>query len=82
MKRLLAALAIVTVSAMAAMAASDEGRIASIDRERMIITLDNGNSYRLPGEFNLEALEEGMEVLLAYDQVDGVRQVTDMDVMQ
>ncbi|TKT81467.1 DUF1344 domain-containing protein [Aquamicrobium sp. LC103] len=63
-----------------ALAADDEGKIVSIDRQELTITLDNGNSYKLPGEFDVEALQEGMEVLLAYDTVDGEKLVTDMEI--
>jgi hypothetical protein len=61
---------------------SDEGRITAIDAEAMVITLDNGNTYKLPGEFNMEAISVGTEVLIAYEQVEGRRQITDMDIME
>ncbi len=77
---LAAALLLATTSF--AFAANDEGRIASIDRDAMIITLENGNTYKLPGEFDMDAIAEGMEVLLAYDTVDGQRTITDMDVTE
>ena len=73
MRIAVAALAAFLASAGIAAAASDEGRITSIDTQAMTITLDNGNSYRLPGEFNLEAIEVGTEVYIAYDQVEGRR---------
>ncbi len=82
MRKYLAALAILFAAGTAALAANDEGRIADIDREQMVITLENGNSYKLPGEFDLDAIAEGMEVLIAYDEVDGERQITDMDITQ
>ena len=62
----------------AASAADDEGKIAAVDREAMTITLDNGNSYKLSGEFDVEALTEGMEVVLAYDTIAGEKTVTDL----
>jgi hypothetical protein len=64
----------------AASAADDEGVIASIDREAGTITLENGNSYKLPVEFDMEALQEGMQILLAYDDVAGEKLVTDMEI--
>lgn len=66
------------LSAGAAQAAEDEGKIASVDIETLTITLDNGNSYKLSGEFDVEALDVGMEVVLAYDTVGGEKLVTDL----
>ena len=66
----------------AAFAAEAEGNITSIDREQATITLDDGKSYKLPGEFDMESIKEGMVVLLAYDEVAGVAQITDMDLSQ
>ncbi len=82
MRRTLAALAMLIASTSLSLAASDEGTIASIDREAMTITLQNGNTYKLPGEFDLDAISEGMDVLVAYDTVDGQRTITDMDITQ
>jgi hypothetical protein len=82
MRRTLAALALLIASTSLSLAASDEGTIASIDREAMTITLQNGNTYKLPGEFDLDAISEGMDVLVAYDTVDGERTITDMDITQ
>ena len=66
--------------ASAAFAANDEGAIAQIDHEAMTITLENGNSYKLPGEFNVESLSEGLDVFVAYEEVDGQKQITDIDM--
>ena len=65
-----------------AVAADDEGTIARINVEEQTITLDNGNTYKLPGEFNTEALAEGTEVVIAYDTVEGVKQVTDIVIYE
>lgn len=72
------ALAALILFAAAAFAANDEGRISRIDAEDQTITLDNGNTYQLPGEFDIDAIAEGMEVVVAYDDVGGVRQITDL----
>jgi hypothetical protein len=61
-----------------AFAADDEGKIADVDAEALTITLDNGNTYKLSVEFDVEALQEGMEVVLAYDTVAGEKMVTDL----
>ncbi|MEO3386125.1 DUF1344 domain-containing protein [Mesorhizobium sp. CAU 1741] len=65
-----------------ATAADDEGKIQQIDVEALTITLDNGNTYSLPGEFNVDALAEGAEVVIAYDTVEGVKQVTDIVIYE
>ncbi len=66
----------------AALAAEAEGQIQSIDKEQLTITLNDGKSYKLPGEFDLEALKEGMDVILAYDQVGGENLITDMQLSE
>lgn len=78
-KEALAALAIsLGIAAAPALAAEDDGQIAAVDREAQTITLDNGNSYRLPGEFDVDSIAEGMEVVIAYDNVEGENQITDI----
>lgn len=68
--------------ATAALAAEAEGQITAIDKENSVITLDNGKSYKLPGEFDVESLKEGMEILLAYDTVGSENLITDMELSQ
>lgn len=63
-----------------AFAAQAEGEVKSIDREALTITLDDGKSYKLPGEFDMDAIAEGKTVVLAYDVVDGVNLITDMEI--
>lgn len=74
------ALAATLMFTAAAFAAEAEGTIKSVDRENLTITLENGKSYKLPGEFDVEALQEGMHVLLAYDQVGDQNLITDMEL--
>ena len=64
------------------LAADDEGTIKRIDGEEQTITLDNGNTYKLPGEFNAEALTEGTDVIVAYETVDGTKQITDIVISE
>lgn len=66
------------LSGGAAQAAEDEGKIARVDVEKLTITLDNGNTYKLSGEFDVEALQVGIEVVLAYDTIGGEKLVTDL----
>ncbi len=70
------------LSAGAALAADDEGTVKRVDREKLTITLDNGNTYKLSGEFDVEALQEGVDVVLAYDTVGGEKLVTDLVIYE
>ncbi|HTV69098.1 MAG TPA: DUF1344 domain-containing protein [Rhizobiaceae bacterium] len=79
MRTLIGALAGVLMISGAAYAAEAEGQIQSIDRDNLTITLDNGKSYKLPGEFDVDIIKEGMEILLAYDEVGGQNLITDME---
>ncbi len=80
MRTLIGTLVVMLSIAGAAQAAETEGLIKSIDRDALTITLDNGKSYKLPGEFDLDSLKEGMDVVLAYDEVDGQKLITDMQL--
>ncbi|MET0940719.1 MAG: DUF1344 domain-containing protein [Mesorhizobium sp.] len=83
MKRtLIGALAGLAMFSSAALAAEAEGQIQSIDKENLTITLSDGKSYKLPGEFDVDALKEGMDVILAYDQVGGENLITDMELSE
>ena len=64
----------------AAFAAETEGLIKSIDKDNSTITLDDGKKYKLPGEFDVSSLKEGMDIVLAYDEVGGDRLITDMNL--
>jgi len=66
----------------AAYAAEVEGQIKKIDIDHLTITLDNGKSYKLPGELDVSTLKEGMEIVLAYDEVGGENVITDMDLSE
>jgi Cu/Ag efflux protein CusF len=82
MRILLGAIATMMILSHAASAAEAEGLIKSIDAENSVITLDNGDSYKLPGEFDVASLKEGMDILLAYDEVGGEKLITDMNVSE
>ncbi len=70
------------LSAGAAAAADDEGKVKRVDPEKLTVTLDNGNTYKLSGEFDIESLHEGVEVVLAYDNVGGEKLVTDLVIYE
>jgi Cu/Ag efflux protein CusF len=80
MRTLIGALAAAIMISSAAYAAEAEGQIKKIDRDALTITLEDGKSYKLPDEFDVAALKEGMEIVLAYDEVGGVNQITDMQL--
>jgi Cu/Ag efflux protein CusF len=80
MRSLIAAIAIFMTLTVAAFAAETEGHIKKIDREKATITLDDGKSYKLPGEFDIDSLKEGMDVVIAYDKVGGQNLITDMQM--
>ena len=80
MRSLLVAVAVAILASTAAHAAEAEGLIRKIDVENSTITLDDGKSYKLPGEFDADSLKEGMDIVLAYDKVDGENLITDMQL--
>lgn len=82
MRTLIGAVAAVLMMSGAAFAAEAEGQVKSVDKDKAIITLDNGKSYKLPGEFDVDNIKPGMDVLLAYDVVGGENLITDMQLPQ
>jgi hypothetical protein len=82
MRILIGAVAAALLLSTAVHAAEAEGKIKSVDMDNQTITLDDGKSYKLPGEFDASTLEAGMEIVLAYDKVGGENLVTDMDLSQ
>jgi len=82
MRTLIGAVAAVLMMSGAALAAEAEGQVKSVDKEKSTITLSNGKSYKLPGEFDVEHIKPGMDILLAYDVVEGENLITDMELPQ
>lgn len=54
-----------------ALAEEVSGTIEAIDEEKASLTLDDGTTYELPGEFDYEAVRPGMQVVMIYHEVDG-----------
>lgn len=77
---LAAALMLSTIASTGAFAAEAEGKVKAVDRDNLTITLENGKSYKLPGEFDVDAIQEGMVVLLAYDKIGDQNMITDMQL--
>jgi Cu/Ag efflux protein CusF len=82
MRTLIGAMIATLMLSGAAYAAEVEGQIKKIDIDHLTITLDNGKSYKLPGELDVSTLKEGMEIVLAYDEVGGENVITDMDLSE
>jgi Cu/Ag efflux protein CusF len=82
MRTLIGAVAAALMLSIAAHAAEAEGSIKAIDMDNLTITLDNGQSYKLPGEFDVEAIKEGMDIVLAYDKVGGENLITDIQILE
>ena len=80
MRTLLAVLTAALMFSGSAFAAEAEGHIEKIDTDNLTITLDDGKSYKLPGEFDMSSIKEGMEVLIAYDEIGGQNLITDMNL--
>ena len=77
---LFGAVAAMLLVSTAAFAAQTEGLIKKIDRNTLIITLDDGKSYKMNAETDIDALKEGMDIVIAYDVTDGENVVTDMQL--
>ena len=55
MRSLTGALVAALMLSVPAFAAEAEGQIQTVDRDNLTITLENGKSYKLPGEFDVDA---------------------------
>ena len=82
MRTLIGAMIATLMLSGAAYAAEVAGQIKKVDIDHLTITLDNGKSYKLPGELDVSTLKEGMEIVLAYDEVGGENVITDMDLSE
>lgn len=80
MRSLIGAVCAAFLMTGSAFAAETEGLIKSIDQDNLKITLDDGNSYKLPGEFDVDSIKEGMDIVIAYDKVAGENLITDMQL--
>lgn len=78
MRTTIAAVAALIMMTVGATAADTEGEIKQVDADAMTITLDDGNTYKLPPEMDMSTIEEGVTVVIRYDSSDGVNQIIDM----
>lgn len=79
-RAMLGAIAATLLISTAAFAAQTEGLIKKVDRDSLTITLDNGKTYKMNAETDIDSLKEGMDIVIAYDVTDGENVVTDMQL--
>jgi len=63
-----------------AFAGQTEGLIKKIDKDAMTLTLDDGKTYKLNAEMDVDSLQPGMEVVIAFDVTGGQNVITDMEL--
>lgn len=80
MRTLIGAVAATLLYATAAFAGQTEGLIKKVDKDALTLTLDDGKSYKLNAETDLDALKPGMDIVIAYDVTNGENVITDMQL--
>ncbi|MER9301394.1 DUF1344 domain-containing protein [Mesorhizobium sp. M0496] len=80
MRTLIGAIAATLLLSTAALAGQTEGLIKNVDKDALTLTLDDGKSYKLNAETDLDALKPGMDIVIAYDVNNGENVVTDMQL--
>ncbi|MER9947399.1 DUF1344 domain-containing protein [Mesorhizobium sp. M0047] len=80
MRTLIGAIAATLLLSTAAFAGQTEGLIKKVDKDALTLTLDDGKSYKLTAQTDLDALTPGMDIVIAYDVNNGENVVTDMQL--
>ena len=80
MRTLIGAVAATLLYSTAAFAGQTEGLIKKVDKDTLTLTLDDGKSYKLNAETDLDSLKPGMDIVIAYDVTNGENVVTDMQL--
>jgi outer membrane lipoprotein SlyB len=57
---------LLALSSLAALADEAQGAITSIDPTAMTVTLDDGNTYKLPASVDAASLQVGAKVTIQY----------------
>jgi Cu/Ag efflux protein CusF len=70
------AVAFLAASSVAALADNVTGRIVTVDLATHTVTLDDGNAYAMPEDFDVTVLKPGLAVTFTYEEVDGKRTVS------
>jgi hypothetical protein len=73
------AAALLVASSLSALAAEVTGSIMAVDPAAGTVTLDDGNTYLLPADFDIAALTAGAMVTITYEEVDGQMQITEVE---
>lgn len=80
MRILIGVVAATLLMSTVAFAGQTEGLIKKIDKDALTMTLDDGKTYKLNAETDLDALKPGMDIVIAYDVTNGENVVTDMQL--
>ncbi|QKD04859.1 DUF1344 domain-containing protein [Mesorhizobium loti] len=80
MRTLIGAVAATLLLTTAVFAGQTEGLIKKVDKDALTLTLDDGKSYKLNAETDLDALKPGMDIVIAYDVTNGENVITDMQL--
>ncbi|MDX8516894.1 DUF1344 domain-containing protein [Mesorhizobium dulcispinae] len=80
MRTLIGAVGAMLIISTAAFAGQTEGLIKKVDKDTLTLTLDDGKTYKLNAETDLDALKPGMDIVIAYDVTNGENVVTDMQL--
>lgn len=59
-----------------------EAVIEGVDERDLTLTLDDGNKYQAPEEFNFEGLKKGVKVVVFYTETDGKRVINDLQIVE
>ena len=65
------AAALLAASSLAALAADVTGSITAVDPAAGTVTLDSGNTFVLPANFDAASLQVGTSVTITYEDVGG-----------
>ncbi|ESW63749.1 DUF1344 domain-containing protein [Mesorhizobium sp. M0761] len=80
MRTLIGAAAAMLLISTAAYAGQTEGLIKKVDKDALTLTLEDGKSFKLNAETDLDSLKPGMDIVIAYDVTNGENVVTDMEL--
>lgn len=73
------AAALLAASSLSAFAAEVTGSITAVDPAAGTVTLDDGNTYVLPANFDLASLQAGAMVKIIYEEADGKLTITSVE---
>ena len=68
------------VLATAAWAAESTGKVQKVDKDQRMIVFEDGTELVVAEGVSLDAVSEGKEVKVTYEEKDGKKQATQVDV--